>query len=95
MYSTFGIGECYEISVCGNDFAGCGILNEIVGAEIAYVVLGDSAYRTCSIRIGELFIEKSYRIVELVCVGLEVIKVEYGSLIPVTVECKVGNVKVC
>ena len=87
------VGDRDILAVC-RDLGSGGILNEVEGSEIADVVALHATDRTARISVGKSLVENVDRIVELILVGLEVIKVKDGSNSPIAVECEIGNAEV-
>ena len=80
-----------DVLAVSRDELGCGILLEVVSAEVGNVVLVERADGTGRVSIGESLVGDVDGVIDLVGVGLEVIDVKEGSNGPVAVECKIGN----
>ena len=90
---TLLIGQCNEVAICGNDNV-TGVLNEIVRAQEANVVLGDTTDGTGSVSVRHGLIFRIDTIVQLISISGIVVQVHQRSLGPVAIECQIRNVHV-
>ena len=93
MDGTVPIGKGDVIAIC-RDHNILGILQEVVGTQIADIVAFHAADGTGSISISHGLVLEGQALIQFVSVGLVVIQVEHGSLSPVAVESQVRNIQV-
>ena len=87
------VGQGDVIPVCGDDHI-LGVLQEVVGAQVADIVLRHAADGAGCVCIGHGLVLHGDGIIQLVSVGGVVIQIEQGCLVPVAVEGQVRNAQV-
>ena len=90
---TILIGQCNIILIRGNDHI-LGVLNEIIGTQIADIILRYTADGTAGVRIGQILIFHGDGVVTLVGISFIVLQVEQRSNSPVTEVSQIRNAHV-
>ena len=87
------IGQSDVVLIGGNDHIG-GILNEVIGTQVANIVFADTAHGTGGVGIRHGLVLDGDGLIQLIGVGIKVSQVEHGSHAPVAVERQIGNAQI-
>ena len=93
VYGALLVGQGDVIPVCGDDHV-IGILQEVVGTQIADVILGHAADGAGGVGVGHGLVFHGDGVVQLIGVGGVVVQVEQRGLDPVAVKGQVGNAQI-